>query len=224
MSRAKDGGAGETAGGEGFLDRWSRLKTAPPAREEGPEAAPTDADASPEASRFEERSDEDILAELGLPDPSKLQPGDDVKGFMQDAVPDRIRRLALRQLWRSNPVLANLDELVDYGEDYTDAATVIENLQTAYKVGEGMVRRLTEDEEDETPPDDEAEGARGAEAAGQAPGDGPKPVDGPDEPIAAATDAPDPEDARRALAEDDPAEADRVEAPPLRRMAFTFDD
>jgi hypothetical protein len=41
-------------------------------------------------------------------------------------------------------VLANLDGLVDYGEDYTDAATVVENLQTVYQVGKGMVTKLEE--------------------------------------------------------------------------------
>lgn len=100
--------------------------------------APKSADAEPQ----QERSDEEMLAELELPDPDTLQPGDDFSAFMAKAVPDRLRRRALRKLWLSNPVLANLDELVDYGEDYTDAATVVENLQTAYQVGKGMLARL----------------------------------------------------------------------------------
>jgi hypothetical protein len=40
--------------------------------------------------------------------------------------------------------LANVDGLVDYGEDFTDAATVIENLQTAYQVGKGMTKHVVE--------------------------------------------------------------------------------
>ena len=63
---------------------------------------------------------------------------------MAKAVPDRIRRKALRTLWRSNPVLANVDMLVDYGEDFTDSATVIENLQTTYQVGMGMLKHVEE--------------------------------------------------------------------------------
>ena len=43
-----------------------------------------------------------------------------------------------------NPTLANLDGLIDYGEDYTDAATVIENMQTAYEVGKGMLAHVEE--------------------------------------------------------------------------------
>ncbi len=89
-----------------------------------------------------EKSDEEILTELELPDPDALQPGDDIAGFMQAAVPERLRRRALRQLWRLNPALANLDQLIDYGEDYTDAATVIENMQTAYQVGRGMTKHV----------------------------------------------------------------------------------
>ncbi len=41
-------------------------------------------------------------------------------------------------LWRSNPTLANLDGLIDYGDDYTNAATVVPNLKTLYRVGKGM--------------------------------------------------------------------------------------
>ena len=88
-----------------------------------------------------EPSDAEILEELGLPDPDTLDEGDDFSRFMGGAIPTRLRNRALRRLWLTNPVLANLDELVDYGEDFTDAATVVENLQTAYRVGKGFLRR-----------------------------------------------------------------------------------
>lgn len=132
---------------EGFLDRWSRLKETP----ETPEAeAPLTEVAEPETPEVDERSDEEILAELGLPDPDNLTLGDDAAGFMSKAVPDRLRRRALRQLWRTNPVLANVDGLVEYGEDYTDSAMVIENLQTLYQVGKGMfVEPAKPEDEDE---------------------------------------------------------------------------
>ena len=94
------------------------------------------------------RTDDEILQDLGLPHPDDLAPGDDIKGFLNPVVPDRLRRLALRQLWRSNPVLANVDGLVEYGEDYTDAATVVENLQTLYQVGKGTWHDL-QDQPDE---------------------------------------------------------------------------
>ena len=63
---------------------------------------------------------------------------------MSKTVPDRLRRRALRCLWLANPALANLDGLIDYGEDFTDSATVIENMQTAYQVGKGMTEHVLE--------------------------------------------------------------------------------
>ena len=129
---------------EGFGSRWSRLKR------ETDETKDLDSEVS--ASDLEpnssidpalaekddaELTDGELLEKYALPDPDSLKTGDDFSAFMKQAVPDRLRRRALRVLWGTNPVLANLDELVDYGEDYTDAATVIENMQTIYQVGKG---------------------------------------------------------------------------------------
>jgi len=36
--------------------------------------------------------------------------------------------------------------LVDYGEDFTDAATVVENMQTIYKVGKGASWKFKEEQ------------------------------------------------------------------------------
>ncbi len=123
-------------------DFWARRKAAVAAEARAVEEAEREALAAEERAALEERPDEDVLAELDLPDPDSMKQGDDFSAFMSDAVPERLRRRALRQLWRSNPVLANLDNLVDYGEDYTDAALVVENLQTAYQVGKGMLKHL----------------------------------------------------------------------------------
>ena len=142
---------------DGFLTRWSRRKQAHAAGSTEP--APSDAlveggaasssteTPGGEAGRVEdgqsaevgEESDDAALARLGLPDPETLGPGDDFSRFMGEAVPTRLRNRALRKLWLTNSTLANLDELLDYGEDFTDAATVVENLQTAYQVGRGML-------------------------------------------------------------------------------------
>jgi len=128
----------ESRDSEAFLSRWSRRKqtgpetaTAEPLPETVPDDAPVD----------EELTDEELLAELDLPDPDTMKDDADFSAFMKARVPERLRRRALRTLWRSNPVLANLDELVDYGEDYTDAATVMENMQTVYEVGKGAAEK-----------------------------------------------------------------------------------
>lgn len=123
---------------------WSRRRAAVAAEEQA-DAAAVEAEAlAEEHAALEEKSDDDILAELDLPNPDEMKMGDDFTAFMSKAVPDRIRRRALRTLWRSNPVLANVDMLVDYGEDFTDAALVVENLQTTYQVGKGMLKHVQE--------------------------------------------------------------------------------
>ncbi|WP_108858846.1 DUF3306 domain-containing protein [Ruegeria sp. Alg231-54] len=123
-------------------DFWSRRKAAVQAEAEAEVIAIEEQSIAAQHAELEDKSDAEILNELNLPDPDELQAGDDVSGFMAKAVPDRLRRRALRRLWRLNPVLANVDGLVDYGEDYTDAACVIENIQTAYQVGKGMLAHV----------------------------------------------------------------------------------
>ncbi|MFQ5565107.1 MAG: DUF3306 domain-containing protein [Paracoccaceae bacterium] len=130
--------------GPGFASRWSRVKREARAEPDEAEPAAEVGAAEPEAQALDDRPDEEVLEELGLPDPDTLKPGDDFTAFMARAVPARLRNRALRKLWVSDPVLANLDMLVDYGEDFTDAATVIENLETAYQVGKGFVDKVAE--------------------------------------------------------------------------------
>ncbi len=91
-----------------------------------------------------ERPDEELLAEAGMPEPESLTTAEEVQAFLKTALPQRLKTRALRRLWRLNPVLANLDGLVDYGEDYTDATRVIENMQTVYQVGKGMFDKFAD--------------------------------------------------------------------------------
>ncbi len=123
-------------------DFWSRRRAAVAAEEHADSRAEQQAQEAEARAALDDKSDEEILSELGLKDPETLEQGDDFSAFLKSEVPDRLRRRALRRLWRSNPVLANLDSLVDYGEDYTDAATVVENMQTAYRVGKGMLAHI----------------------------------------------------------------------------------
>jgi len=129
---------------DSVLSRWSRRKHAVAAKQrdktpDQPSARPTQA-VEGQAAAAADLSEAELLEKLGLPDPDTLQQGDDFSGFMAKAVPAALRRRALRRLWTSNPLLANLDGLIDHGEDYTDAATVPEVFRTAYRVGEGFLR------------------------------------------------------------------------------------
>lgn len=123
-------------------DFWSRRKARVEA-EAAEEAKRAEEDQARTAqAALEEKTDAEVLEELGLPDPDLLQPGQDIAAFMQKAVPERIRRRAMRRLWRMNPVLANLDGLNDYDGDFTNAATDAPGVATAYRVGKGLLRHV----------------------------------------------------------------------------------
>lgn len=128
----------------GEQDFWARRKAKVEAETLAEQAAVEQLALAEQHAVLEEKTDAELLEELDLPDPDTLVMGDDFSVFMSKTVPDRIRRRALRILWRSNPVLANVDMLVDYGEDFTDAAMAVENIQTAYQVGKGMLKHVQE--------------------------------------------------------------------------------
>jgi len=138
---------------KGFLSRWSDRKLK--GEGDNPPAAETDgAEEAQGEDEFEGKSDDEVLSILELPDPETLKLGDTVEKFMDGRVPERIRARALRAFWKTNPVLANIDGLDEYCDDYTDAAMVIENLQTIYEVGKGYAEQaldalesLADDEE-----------------------------------------------------------------------------
>lgn len=193
---------------------WSRRKAGVEA-EAAAERAALEAQAlAEEHAALEDKTDDELLAELNLPDPDTLKMGDDFSAFMSQAVPDRLRRRALRVLWRSNPVLANVDMLVDYGEDFTDKAMVVENMQTAYQVGKGMLKHVEEM-------------ARQAEARENPPE--PEELEEEDVLLAAAEDAPVEEPDTVMPADEIPVdfdEQDEVEvaaAPNPRRMKFRME-
>ncbi len=125
-------------------DFWARRKAAVAAEAEAEVRAEEQAVLAEAHAELEEKSDAEILAELDLPDPEEMQQGDDFSVFLGKAVPERIRRKALRKLWLTNPVLANVDDLVDYGQDFTDSAMVVEAMQTTYQVGKGMLAHVKE--------------------------------------------------------------------------------
>ncbi|MBG6210281.1 hypothetical protein IWQ49_004961 [Labrenzia sp. EL_126] len=130
-------------------DFWSRRKVAVRKAEQAELAEKEAEAAAEERAELEQKSDQEVLEELGLPDPDTLTKEDDFSGFLSATVPERLRRRALRKLWGINPVLANLDGLVDYGDDFTDAATVVENMQTVYRIGKGMLDQFAQAEDEE---------------------------------------------------------------------------
>ncbi|AYE87985.1 DUF3306 domain-containing protein [Sulfitobacter sp. D7] len=100
--------------------------------------------AEAEEAALAERSDDDLLAEFDLPAPEDLVSGEQLRAFLKAQLPQRLKTRALRSFWKTNPVLACLDGLNDYDDDYTAAATAGKPVNTIYQVGRGMVSKVEE--------------------------------------------------------------------------------
>ncbi len=120
------------------MSRWANRKAAVQAEAEALEVAKAEAVIAEQHAALAEKTEEEVLAELELPNPDEMGAGDDFSAFMKETVPAALRNRALKRLWTSNPVLANVDMLVDYGEDFT-AADPVGIVKTIYRVGKGML-------------------------------------------------------------------------------------
>ena len=151
---------------EKFASRWARRKaesrSGAVAEDEVSEAETLEAPPE-DAEAPENVEDPEDHPAIGI-DVETLDYDSDFTVFMHEKVPEALRRRALRALWHSNPILANVDGLNDYDEDFTDSATVVEGLKAAYD--EAVKRRSAK----------EAEAAKAKEGA-PAPADG-EPADG----------------------------------------------
>ncbi len=180
---------------ETALARWSRLKRAgvePAARiprdDRLPAAAPVSSHETgiePVENKSEPAPPEqdDATPAPDLPDIAHLNAGSDFSVFLRDGVSEEIRRKALRVLWRSDPVLANLDGLNDYDEDFRASGVLAEAVRTAYRAGKGYLREdderpasedgVTSEEEGTKPEDSETDVAspgdriKGSEPSGE---------------------------------------------------------
>lgn len=123
---------------------WSRRKAAVVAEAVAEERSAEDAVIAEQHESLAEKTEVEVLEELGLPDPDAMVQGDDFKAFLSKAVPAHLRKRALRTLWRSNPVLACVDGLNDYDDDYLAGSFGQGPISTTYQVGKGMLSHLLE--------------------------------------------------------------------------------
>lgn len=130
---------------------WDRRRAAVAAEAEGEAQAVAAAVQAQEQAELEARDDAELLEELGLPSPDNLVDGAQLREFLKAQLPQRLKTRALRGFWRSNPVLACLDGLNDYDDDYTLASTAGQTVNTLYQVGKGMVQPIADMLEDEEP-------------------------------------------------------------------------
>lgn len=158
-----------------FLRRWSRRKRAArkakadaPPTEDADEArldeAPPPADVDAAGQSESGTTDEEAV---DLPDIDSLTTDSDFTPFLKPGVPKELKNRALRILWRVNPVFSQLDGLNDYDGDFTDAASVVKDLKTLYKVGRGFLPDSPDEPSEAVADDSEAEDADKAAAADQ---------------------------------------------------------
>ncbi|MCF6316682.1 MAG: DUF3306 domain-containing protein [Marinosulfonomonas sp.] len=193
------------------MSAWAKRKAAVQAEADVLERTEQDAVVAEQHAALAEKTDEEALAELDLPNPDDMQAGDDFSAFMKSTVPAAFRNRALRKLWTSDPVLANVDMLVDYGEDFTGKNDVGKIVKTIYRVGKGMLP----DKEEEIEPEAEMLDQQIEDVANEAG-------------LADEADAPAFEDAEvfvaPTLSETPEIEAEDQPLAPRRRMRFSFAD
>lgn len=135
----------------GFLSRWSQRKQAARQQERGagdddPAAMEPAAEggvdtAAPGNAAQEETPREEVAAAnqaaAEAVDLETLGFESDYSVFLKDGVSTHLKNAALRRLWRSNPVLACLDGLNDYDEDYRKVETFAQGVRSSWQVGKG---------------------------------------------------------------------------------------
>ncbi|SVD09264.1 uncharacterized protein METZ01_LOCUS362118, partial [marine metagenome] len=116
------------------IRRWSQRKT------EARQAQTPGVSKKIEPSSETPSSDRDTPLDVScLPSVEKLTADSDFTPFFQSGVPSALKKAALRKLWSSDPVLANVDGLNDYDEDFAKMG-LGKVVQTVYQVGKGMIR------------------------------------------------------------------------------------
>ena len=157
---------------EGFISRWAKKKANKNSKTTFVEKNDDDAEQLnlesgieelnseqiEDESQYDELNDEELLEKFKLPNPEKVKKEKGLDLFFKDGVPDRLRQIALRRVWKLNPIIRYADaDINDYHEDFTDAATVIEGMKTAYQVGKGYLSALVEEDDDEKENDNDNE-------------------------------------------------------------------
>lgn len=100
---------------------------------------------------LESLSDEEREIVTGLPPLDSITAESDMTPFMQQGVPDFLKRKALRLVWRRDPFFNIRDGLNDYDDDFNVIHKLIDSFVGNYKVGRG---HLSEQElKDMTPPE-----------------------------------------------------------------------
>ena len=139
-----------------FLSRWSKRKSeSNEVSSKSEQNEKNTLDVKDELKEEENKLSNDELAEkYEVTNPEKIDNPLNLRNLLKENLPDRLKQVALKKLWKLVPAYGEISELVEYGEDFTDAATVIENLQTSYIVGKGYIDKVVEKSKDLITDDD----------------------------------------------------------------------
>ncbi|MEM1044850.1 MAG: DUF3306 domain-containing protein [Pseudomonadota bacterium] len=135
--------ARDTPDKDGFLTRWSRRKRGAETQDhdeasQTAEALPADggdAQLPADPERAEELAANRAAAEAV--DLEAIDYESDLSVFFKEGVPAVLKQAALRKMWRSDPVFANLDGLNDYDQDFNVIDKVLTEFKSAWQVGRG---------------------------------------------------------------------------------------
>lgn len=178
----RDRGMADKLDDQSFFQRWSsqKLKARDHVEADGAVVAVAQEDLPAEDdlnSMSSENPSQDAppqdVPPPDLPDVETLNADSDFTGFLGKNVPQDLTNKALRKLWRSDPVLSNMDGLNDYDEDYSKIGMVYEVVKTAYRIGQGYLMDDLEakDAADDVnaPGEDDGEGVADERACSEVP-------------------------------------------------------
>ncbi len=141
----------DDTGNEKRLSRWSQRKLAV-AREDAleKEVEAVEITSPEEQSEEEARLQAELQANREAAEAVDLETMDeesDFSVFMKAGVPDMLKKQAMASLWRTSPVFANVDGLVDYDDDFASPDLIMKTFKSAYQAGKGYLDLFKEDEE-----------------------------------------------------------------------------
>ncbi|MEP3277966.1 MAG: DUF3306 domain-containing protein [Stappiaceae bacterium] len=130
---------------EGVLSRWSRRKLAVAQEQDAvvdqDESVSSESDPGSDAAQDEHQAVLTANREAAeAVDLEALTADSDFTVFMKEGVPDFLKKQALAVLWRSNPILANVDGLVDYDDDFGSPDLIMKTFKSAWQAGRGYLK------------------------------------------------------------------------------------
>ncbi|MEM9277770.1 MAG: DUF3306 domain-containing protein [Pseudomonadota bacterium] len=130
---------------DGVLSRWSKRKRGLVKDKEIIELSEAEEQELLDAHEAELEANREAAEAIDL---DTIDEESDLSLFMKEGVPETLKKAALAKLWRSNPVFANVDGLVDYDDNFADPNLIMKTFTSAYQVGKGYLKEILEDVEE----------------------------------------------------------------------------